>query len=75
MYFCYRDNQSEEIYHITNGSGTMEMGGREFTVHAGDTICINPATEHRLSNSGSDELKFIAVSPSPYQHQDTEVIS
>lgn len=53
----------------------MEMGGREFTVHAGDTICIYPTTEHRLSNSGSEELKLIAVSPSPYQHQDSEVIS
>lgn len=53
----------------------MEMAGREFTVHAGDTICINPATEHRLSNSGSEELKLIAVSSSPSQNKDTKIIS
>lgn len=52
----------------------MEMAGRAFAVHAGDTVCINPGTEHRLTNSGSEELKLIAVSSPPYQHKDTEVV-
>ena len=53
----------------------MEMAGKQFAVDTGDTVCINPGTEHRITNSGDQELKFIAVSSPPYQHEDTELIS
>jgi mannose-6-phosphate isomerase-like protein (cupin superfamily) len=71
-----RHHKSEEIYHITAGSGLMELGGRQFMVQAGDTVCIDPGTEHRITNntSGSTELKIIAVSSPPYQHSDSEVV-
>ena len=69
-----RHHRSEEIYHITAGSGTMELGGKQFAVHAGDTVCIDPGTEHCVTNtSDSAELKLVAVSAPPYQHRDTEL--
>ena len=75
-HFSCRPHKSEEIYHITAGSGLMELGGRQFMVQAGDTVCIDPGSEHGITNnsSGSTELKIIAVSSPPYQHSDTEVV-
>jgi mannose-6-phosphate isomerase-like protein (cupin superfamily) len=72
----HKHHKSEEIYHITAGSGLMELGGRQFMVQAGDTVCIDPGSEHGITNnsSGSTELKIIAVSSPPYQHSDTEVV-
>ena len=77
MCMCtHRHHRSEEIYHITAGSGLMELGGRQFLVQAGDTVCIYPGTEHRITNdtSSGSELRLIAVSSPPYQHSDTELI-
>ena len=70
----HRHHQSEEIYHITTGSGMMELAGNQFAVHAGDTVCINSGTEHRIRNIGGEDLRFIAVSSPPYQHEDTELV-
>lgn len=52
----------------------MELGGKQFMVQAGDTVCIDPGTEHRITNSGSSsELVIMCVSSPPYQHSDTDV--
>ena len=74
LLYPHRHHKSEEIYHITAGSGLMELGGSQFLVQSGDTVCIDPGTQHRITNSSSDtELKMIAVSSPPYQHSDTEL--
>ena len=70
----YRHHQSEEIYHITSGSGLMTVGSKQFEVYTGDTVCINPNAEHKVLNNGSEILKFIAVSSPAYQHTDTELV-
>lgn len=66
-----RHLRSEEIYHITAGSGVVEVGGKEFAVCVGDTICTDPQTEHRIINTGTTDLKLLDVSSPPYQHSDT----
>jgi len=63
--------KSEEIYHITAGQGMMSLGGREFQVNSGDTICINPKMEHSITNTGQEPLKFMCASSPPYSHDDT----
>ena len=72
----YRHHRSEEIYHITAGSGLMELGGGQFMVHAGDTVCIDPGTVHCITNTSStSELRLLAISAPPYTHSDTELTS
>ena len=39
--------QTEELYHITAGSGVMTVGEEEFPVVEGDTICITPVPRTR----------------------------
>ena len=52
----------------------MEIAGSQFSVHSGDTVCINPGTEHRIINNGTEPLKILAVSSPPYQHEDTQLL-
>ena len=51
----HRHRVTEEIYHITEGAGTMTLGDERFAVKAGDTICIPPGTAHCIENTGGGE--------------------
>jgi mannose-6-phosphate isomerase-like protein (cupin superfamily) len=65
---------TEEIYHITHGTGTMTLGGEQFTVVAGDTICISPGTPHCIENTGDADLRILCACSPAYAHDDTELI-
>lgn len=64
---------SEEIYHITQGTGSMRLGDAEFVIRAGDTVRIPPGTRHNVTATGAVALRIICVSAPPYAHADTEV--
>jgi mannose-6-phosphate isomerase-like protein (cupin superfamily) len=49
--FLHRHGTSQEIYHITQGSGLMTLGSEEFKVRKGDTIRIAPGIPHRIQNT------------------------
>ena len=66
--------ESEEIYHITQGIGTMRLGGAEFEIHVGDTIHIAPGTAHNVTSTGAGALKIICVSCPPYLDEDTALV-
>lgn len=62
---------SEELYYIVEGQGVMTMGREAFSVAAGDTVCIPPATPHAISNSGSIPLRILCACSPAYSHEDT----
>ena len=66
--------ESEEIYHITAGSGVMRMGEEEFPIAAGDTIAIAPGTPHNVTNTGVDALKILCACHPPYSDEDTRLL-
>lgn len=70
----HRHYRSEELYHITAGSGRMRLGEEEFVVTAGDTICIAPGTPHALINPHDIELRLLCASAPAYAHEDTEIL-
>lgn len=70
----HRHLRSEEIYHITHGSGEMMLGDEIFSVHGGDTVCILPGTLHGIRNTGNIDLRIICASSPPYSHKDTELL-
>jgi mannose-6-phosphate isomerase-like protein (cupin superfamily) len=72
--FLHRHGTSEEIYHITEGSGIMTLDSEEFEVGKGDTICISPGTPHRIRNTGKEELKILCCCAPSYSHEDTELL-
>ena len=54
----------EQIYHILDGEGLMELDGERFRVGPHDCIFIPPGVEHAIYNSGLKDLVFfVATSP------------
>jgi mannose-6-phosphate isomerase-like protein (cupin superfamily) len=65
---------SEEIYHILQGRGVMTLGDEQFSVQAGDTICIQPGVLHRIINTWNESLRIFCCCAPPYSHSDTEIL-
>lgn len=51
----------EQVYHVLDGEGMMEMDGRRQVVRRHDVIFIPPGVEHGISNTGLGDLTFIVV--------------
>lgn len=66
--------ETEEIYHITAGSGVMRLGGEEFPIALGDTIAIPSGTPHNVTNTGTDPLKILCACHPPYSDEDTRLL-
>jgi mannose-6-phosphate isomerase-like protein (cupin superfamily) len=70
----HRHRQSEELYHVTRGSGLMRLGDEEFTIGVGDTVLIPPGTPHRVSALGEQALVILCCCAPAYDHTDTELL-
>lgn len=70
---CHR--VTEEIYHVTAGSGLMTLGNDRFTVSAGDTVVIPPGTPHCVLNTGGTDLVILCACSPAYSHADTELLA
>lgn len=70
----HRHTKTEELYYINQGSGLMYLGGEQFEVQQGDTICIPAGTAHNIKNTGDVELKILCSCTPPYSDSDTELI-
>ena len=65
---------SEELYHITQGSGVIVLGNEDIGVSVGDTVFIPPGIPHRIENTG-DSARILLCSCSPaYAHDDTYLV-
>lgn len=71
----HRHKITEEIYHITSGTGMMTLDNNKFPVVAGDTVCIMPGTPHCIENKGDAPLKILCVCSPAYAHEDTELLA
>lgn len=69
----HRHLRSEELYHVLSGSGRMTLGRQEFPVAAGETICIAPGVQHRVENTGNQDLVILCCCVPPYSHADTKL--
>ena len=56
--------QQEQVYHVLEGEGLMEIAGKTHVVRRHDVIFLPPGVEHAISNTGVSDLIFIvATSP------------
>ncbi|NMG66347.1 cupin domain-containing protein [Azoarcus indigens] len=70
----HRHSRTEELYHVTAGSGLMTLGEAVFPIAVGDTVLIPPGTPHRVE-AGPDAVLSILCCCSPaYAHEDTELL-
>jgi mannose-6-phosphate isomerase-like protein (cupin superfamily) len=70
----HRHRLSEEIYHVTAGTGEMVLGLERFRIHPGDSVSIPPGTQHKLINDGKEKLVVLCCCSPAYSHDDTELL-
>jgi len=51
----------EQIYHVLEGEGSMEIEGKKTIVRKHDVIFIPPGIPHSICNNGITDLTFIVV--------------
>jgi mannose-6-phosphate isomerase-like protein (cupin superfamily) len=51
----------EQIYHVLEGEGSMEIAGKRQIVRRHDVIFIPPGVPHSICNNGITDLTFIVV--------------
>ena len=66
---------TEELYHISQGTGLMTIDDDQFHVTVGDTICIPPKSHHKIKNTESVDLVFLCCCSPAYSHDDTFIVS
>jgi mannose-6-phosphate isomerase-like protein (cupin superfamily) len=57
----HRHKVQEQVYHVLEGEGLMEMDDKRQVVRKHDVIFIPPGVEHALYNTGLVPLTFIVV--------------
>ncbi len=70
----HRHALTEELYHITAGTGLMTLGDATLEVVAGDTVLIPPGTPHCIEATGTEPLRILCCCSPPYSHGDTELL-
>ena len=62
--------ESEEIYFVLEGGGTMELDGERRQVGPGDAVLIPPGAWHTIA-AGPAGARFLCCCAPPYRHEDT----
>lgn len=72
--FLHIHYKTEELYHVTQGHGTMILGNTRFNVSVGDTIYIPSGTPHAIE-AHDVAVKILCCCSPAYSHEDTELCS
>lgn len=51
----------EQVYHVLNGEGLMEIDGERRIVRKHDVAFLPPGVRHSIQNTGLGDLTFIVV--------------
>jgi mannose-6-phosphate isomerase-like protein (cupin superfamily) len=55
----------EQIYHVIEGEGLMELDGERHVVRPHDCIFIPPGVNHAIYNTGLADLVFFVITSPP----------
>jgi mannose-6-phosphate isomerase-like protein (cupin superfamily) len=55
----------EQVYHVLDGEGLMEIDGKRQVVRKDTVIFIPPGVVHAIYNTGVTDLRFIVVTTPP----------
>jgi mannose-6-phosphate isomerase-like protein (cupin superfamily) len=57
--------ESEQVYVVVKGTGTMTATGDTQALSEGDLVLIPPATDHAVANDGDSPLALVSVQSPP----------
>lgn len=55
----------EQVYHVLEGEGLMEIEGERRIVRRHDVIYLPPKVEHAIYNTGLTDLVFLVITSPP----------
>ena len=55
----------EQVYHVLEGEGLMEIEGERRVVRRHDVIFLPPGALHAITNSGLTDLVFLVITSPP----------
>ena len=55
----------EQVYHVLEGEGLMELDGERRVVRRHDVIFVPPGVTHAIYNTGLVDLTFVVVTSPP----------
>ena len=58
---AHTHNVQEQVYHVLEGEGLMEIDGERRVVRRHDVIFLTPGTRHSIQNTGLGDLTFIVA--------------
>ena len=61
----HRHAIQEQIYHVLEGEGLMEIDGERVVVRRHDCIHLPPGVEHAIYNTGLTDLVFFVITTPP----------
>lgn len=70
----HRHLASEELYHVTQGTGIMSLGENSLLIGVGDTVLIVPGVAHCVQATGESPLHILCCCSPAYSHEDTEML-
>lgn len=70
----HRHPVAEEVYHILDGAGVMQLGDERIAVVPGDIIRIAPNQPHRIEAKSETPLRFLCICQPAYRDEDTEFL-
>ena len=66
--------RTEELYYLTSGTARMWIEDDVRDVGPGDAIAIPPGARHKISNTGTETLRFLCCCAPAYEHDDTVMV-
>ena len=57
----HRHKVQEQVYHVLEGEGLMEIDGEKHVVRKHDFIFLPPGVDHSIENTGLVDLVFLVV--------------
>jgi mannose-6-phosphate isomerase-like protein (cupin superfamily) len=57
----HRHKVQEQVYHVIEGEGVMQIDGHDHVVRKHDFIFLPPGVEHSIANTGLTDLVFLVV--------------
>ena len=61
----HKHKVQEQVYHVLDGEGLMEIDGKAHVVRRHDVIFLPPGVEHAISNTGLVDLVFLVITSPP----------
>lgn len=61
----HKHKVQEQIYHVLEGEGLMEIDGERIVVRPHDCIHLPPGVEHAIYNTGLRDLVFLVITTPP----------